>query len=44
MSHLIDEITRRLERLGIKERTGVHRAKWDAAERSIILKVAIAGK
>lgn len=44
MSLLINEITIRLERLGIKESTGVNRAKWDAAERSIILKVAIAGK
>ncbi len=43
MTHLIAEITMRLERLGVKERMGVNRAKWSAAEKSIILKVVIAG-
>lgn len=43
MTLLIAEITERLERLGIKERTGVNRAKWSPAEKSIILKVVIAG-
>lgn len=44
MSNLIVEITERLARFGVKERTGVNRAKWSPAERSIILKVVIAGK
>lgn len=44
MTMLIDEITQRLDHLGIRERTGVNRAKWSEAEKTIILKVVIAGK
>ncbi|KAG4078989.1 hypothetical protein HA402_001644 [Bradysia odoriphaga] len=43
MTMLIEEITQRLDRLGIRERTGVNRAKWSEAEKTIILKVVIAG-
>lgn len=43
MHDLISEIKERLDKLGIREPEGVHRAKWSHAERSIIMKVAIAG-
>ncbi|KAJ6634101.1 putative ATP-dependent RNA helicase spindle-E, partial [Pseudolycoriella hygida] len=43
MTNLIDELTERLSRLGIKERSGANRATWSHAEKSIILKVVIAG-
>lgn len=41
---LVKELTQRLERLGIREQTGVHRATWTQAEKNIILKIVIAGK
>lgn len=37
------EITKRLERLGISPRTGYNRVIWSNSEKSIILKVVIAG-
>lgn len=43
MRDLVKEITERLERLGIKECMGVNQATWSPAEKSIILKVVIAG-
>lgn len=43
MTELIKEITGRLDRLGIRERTGVNRTTWSPAEKSMILKVVIAG-
>lgn len=43
VSYLVDELTNRLANVGIKERTGVHRATWTDREKSIILKIIIAG-
>lgn len=44
MAVLVQEITDRLERLGIRERIGNQAVKWTPAEKSIILKCVIAGK
>lgn len=43
MAVLVQEITDRLDRLGIRERTGNLAVKWTPAEKSIILKCVIAG-
>ncbi|XP_076283323.1 tudor domain containing 9 protein spindle E isoform X2 [Lasioglossum baleicum] len=40
---LITELTRRLERLGIKESEGVNKVIWKEDERPIVLKFVIAG-
>lgn len=40
---LVEEIRERLQRLGIEERVGVDRVIWKDYERSVILKVVIAG-
>lgn len=40
---LVQELTKRLDKLGIKQITGVDRLRWTDREKSIILKVVIAG-
>lgn len=40
---LVQELTRRLDKLGIREATGVNGIRWTEQEKSIILKVVIAG-
>lgn len=40
---LVNELTRRLANFDIKEQVGVNRAVWKENEKSIILKVVIAG-
>lgn len=41
--HLVQELTRRLEKLGIQAMGGVERVTWTEQEKTIILKVVIAG-
>ncbi|KAG4067051.1 hypothetical protein HA402_000042 [Bradysia odoriphaga] len=43
MSDLIKEIKERLDRFGIKDNEDTNRTNWTATEKSIILKVVIAG-
>lgn len=40
---LVQELTRRLEAFGMQELTGVNRVRWTEQEKSIILKLVIAG-
>ncbi|XP_043265220.1 probable ATP-dependent RNA helicase spindle-E isoform X2 [Colletes gigas] len=40
---LVSELTSRLERLGIRESAGVNKVVWKETERSVVLKIAIAG-
>lgn len=44
MAVLVQELTDRLDRLGIRERTGNLAVKWTPAEKSIILKCVTAGE
>lgn len=41
--NLVEEVTNRLGKLGIQEVTGINRVRWTEQEKSIILKVVIAG-
>lgn len=43
MRKLVNELTTRLENMGIKQRTGLNRVAWSASETSFILKVVIGG-
>lgn len=43
MSALVDELTDRLDRLGMRTRAGRQAVNWSPAERSIVLKCVIAG-
>lgn len=40
---LVEELSQRLDKLGIREMAGVDRVRWTEQEKSIILKVVIAG-